>query len=247
MVDTKAFHKLTCGLYIVSAVNSDGRKVGCIANTFEQVASKIPMAAIALNKENTTTKAIEQTKKYVVSVLTQEATMELIGTFGFRESLEIDKYADVEYELNEDGLPIVLEKTCASFEVKVAECIDAHTHNVFVGEVCESRVLDSAAKPLTYDYYHSVLKGKTPPRAASYEPDDNGKSDKSSEPVKNEQSENADTDVVEVEVIECEIQTPKYGWRCRMCGFIIEQDELPDDFVCPICGVGKDMFDRIEL
>ena len=40
---------------------------------------------------------------------------------------------------------------------------------------------------------------------------------------------------------------PKYGWRCTVCGHIEYVDELPDDFVCPVCGVGKDMFERVEL
>ena len=31
-----------------------------------------------------------------------------------------------------------------------------------------------------------------------------------------------------------------------LCGYIEWTDELPDDFVCPICGAGKDMFERIE-
>jgi hypothetical protein len=38
---------------------------------------------------------------------------------------------------------------------------------VFVGEVADAEVL-SDAEPLTYAYYHSVLKGKTPPKASSY-------------------------------------------------------------------------------
>ena len=40
---------------------------------------------------------------------------------------------------------------------------------------------------------------------------------------------------------------PRFGWRCTLCGHIEYVDELPDDFVCPVCGVGKDMFERIEL
>lgn len=38
----------------------------------------------------------------------------------------------------------------------------------------------------------------------------------------------------------------KVVWRCKVCGHMVEMDELPDDFVCPLCGVGKDMFERIE-
>ena len=39
----------------------------------------------------------------------------------------------------------------------------------------------------------------------------------------------------------------KVAWRCKACGFTVEADELPDGFVCPKCGQGKDMFERIEL
>ena len=35
--------------------------------------------------------------------------------------------------------------------------------------------------------------------------------------------------------------------RCMICGYIVEMDELPDDFTCPMCGMGRDMFERVEL
>ena len=50
-------------------------------------------------------------------------------------------------------------------------------------------------------------------------------------------------------------------WRCKICGYIYDEDlgnpdqgispgtkfeELPEDYKCPICGVGKDMFEKIE-
>ena len=31
-------------------------------------------------------------------------------------------------------------------------------------------------------------------------------------------------------------------FRCKICGYEIEAESLPDDFVCPLCGVGKDNF-----
>ncbi len=37
----------------------------------------------------------------------------------------------------------------------------------------------------------------------------------------------------------------KTKWRCRVCGYEYEGEELPDDFVCPICKQGKDAFDKI--
>jgi hypothetical protein len=38
---------------------------------------------------------------------------------------------------------------------------------MFIGKVADAEKL-SDAEPLTYAYYHSVLKGKTPPKASSY-------------------------------------------------------------------------------
>ncbi len=33
------------------------------------------------------------------------------------------------------------------------------------------------------------------------------------------------------------------AWVCSVCGYIYEGEELPDDFVCPVCGVGPDKFE----
>lgn len=42
-------------------------------------------------------------------------------------------------------------------------------------------------------------------------------------------------------------------YRCKVCGYIYDDnteqvkfEELPDDWVCPLCGVGKNMFEKIE-
>ncbi|MDA8326690.1 MAG: rubredoxin [Nitrospiraceae bacterium] len=49
-------------------------------------------------------------------------------------------------------------------------------------------------------------------------------------------------------------------WRCELCGYIYEPEsgdpeggikpgtpfeELPDEWVCPVCGAGKDQFTKI--
>ncbi len=38
----------------------------------------------------------------------------------------------------------------------------------------------------------------------------------------------------------------KKGWVCKVCGYVYEGDELPDDFVCPLCKHGPAAFERIE-
>ena len=38
----------------------------------------------------------------------------------------------------------------------------------------------------------------------------------------------------------------KSGYVCKICGYVYEGDTLPEDFVCPLCGVGKDDFSPAE-
>ena len=35
-------------------------------------------------------------------------------------------------------------------------------------------------------------------------------------------------------------------WKCTICGYIYEGDELPLDFTCPICGREREVFIRID-
>ena len=36
------------------------------------------------------------------------------------------------------------------------------------------------------------------------------------------------------------------GWVCKVCGYIYEGEELPDDFVCPLCKHGASDFEKIK-
>ncbi len=38
----------------------------------------------------------------------------------------------------------------------------------------------------------------------------------------------------------------KKGWVCKVCGYVYEGDELPEDFVCPLCKHGASDFERIQ-
>lgn len=40
-------------------------------------------------------------------------------------------------------------------------------------------------------------------------------------------------------------KTKKKGWRCRICGYVYEGDELPADFTCPLCLHGAEDFEPI--
>lgn len=36
------------------------------------------------------------------------------------------------------------------------------------------------------------------------------------------------------------------GYRCKICGYIYEGEELPDNFICPLCKHGPDDFEPIK-
>ena len=38
----------------------------------------------------------------------------------------------------------------------------------------------------------------------------------------------------------------KKGWVCKVCGYVYEGDELPEDFICPLCKHGAQDFEPIR-
>lgn len=41
--------------------------------------------------------------------------------------------------------------------------------------------------------------------------------------------------------------TGKTAWRCRVCGYVYEGEELPADFICPLCKHPASDFEKITL
>ena len=92
MIDQTAFFSLSYGLYVISSKDAD-RAAGCVANTFQQVTSSPMQVSVALNKGNATTGVIRSAGRFSATCLAQDAPMELIGTFGFHCSDDLDKFA----------------------------------------------------------------------------------------------------------------------------------------------------------
>jgi len=40
-------------------------------------------------------------------------------------------------------------------------------------------------------------------------------------------------------------KTEKKGWVCKVCGYIHEDEDLPEDFICPICKHGASDFEKL--
>ncbi len=228
-MNVKALYKLGYGLYVVSSKKGD-RLNGQIANTVFQITSEPPTIAVSINKNNLTHEFIKESKVLAVSVLSQDAPLSFIGHFGFKSGRDIDKLEGINYKTGETQAPVVTDNTLAYLEVRVTQEVDVGTHTIFIGELVGADVLREG-EPMTYAYYHQVKRGTTPKTAPSY---------------------------VEEKKVEV-IKTPKY--RCTVCSYIYDPElgdpdggikpgtpfeEIPADWVCPVCGVSKSEFERME-
>ena len=166
-MDINALTKLSYGLYIITTKYEDTFS-GCIVNTVVQATpEEKPKLVVIVNKDNYTNKIMKKSKKVNISVLNQEADMLLIGKFGFRTSENFDKLENTQYIMGQNQIPIVTQCVSAYIEANIIQEIDCSTHTIFFFFFQKSEIIND--KPvLTYDYYHNVIKGKTPQKASSY-------------------------------------------------------------------------------
>lgn len=229
-MDTKALHTISYGLYVVTA-KKDNRFNGQVANTLFQISSEPPTVAVSINKQNLTHEFIQAGRSFAVSVLAKDTPLSLIGQFGFKSGREVDKFAGLNYKLTQAGLPYLAEHTLAYLEAKINQTVDAGTHSIFIGTLTDAAVLQQG-EPMTYAYYHQVKRGTTPKTAPTFA-------------AAGAEGGPATT-------------APRY--RCTICNYIYDPaqgdpehgiapgtpfEDLPGDWACPICGAGKEAFEKI--
>jgi len=199
-----------------------------------QVTAEPPCIAVAISKNNLTHEYIDKSGEFGISVLDESTPMELIGLFGFKSGRDVDKLSQCEHKIGVTGCPLVTDYVLTVIEARVVQRCDVHTHTIFVGEVVSAEVLRKG-KPMTYSYYHQVKKGKASKNAPTYRVT----AEKNQPEAKQGRKE--------------EMQ----NFVCEVCGYVYDPeqgdpdngidpgtafDDLPDDWVCPVCGAGKDQF-----
>lgn len=165
-MELKALRSLGYGMYIVSSCK-ENKCNGQVANTVFQITSQPAVIGVSINKENLTHEYIESSKIFTLSVINTDADFKFIGLFGFRSGRDINKFDAVTSRKCSSGTPIVLDNTCAWMECKVINSVDCGTHTLFLGELLDCNILNDV-EPMTYSYYHKVIKGKSPKTAPTY-------------------------------------------------------------------------------
>ena len=213
-MDVTVLYNLTYGLYVVGAMDGE-RPVGCVINTCFQVTSQNPIIAISLNKNNHTTEVLKRNPRFSLSIITEETDVVTIGTFGFQSCKNegVDKYGEFGYTMHE-GAPLVNGKFAGRLVCDVLNMVDNETHMVVLARVVDT--VKGEGHPMTYEYYHKVVKGSAPKNAPTYR-----------------------------EERKQEAAPVKKKWRCDVCGYVVEADALADDFKCPICKMGREHFKEV--
>jgi flavin reductase (DIM6/NTAB) family NADH-FMN oxidoreductase RutF/rubredoxin len=165
-MDTMVLRNLSYGLFVIGTKDGE-RLTGCTVNSVIQATSDPVQILVCVNHDNFTNRCIKKAGAFSVSILSEETSGETIGCFGFQSGKDKDKFAEVPYELTPKGLPVLKAGTCGWLEVALDTFMDLSTHTVFAGTLTNAEV--RPGKPMTYAYYHQVIRGKTPPKAPTFE------------------------------------------------------------------------------
>lgn len=228
-------------MYLLGAAQ-DAKLNAQVVNTVFQITADPPCIAVSVNKKNLTHEYISASKKFSVSMLDQAAPMELIGKFGFKSGREIDKFSGTKYKLGSTGAPVVLDNALAYLEAEVINQIDVATHTIFIGKVVEAEILNEA-EPMTYAYYHAVKGGRSSQNAPTYQ--------KIDVPAAGNISASVSQPAVKG-------KTNMQKYVCKVCGYVYDPvvgdpdggvkpgtafADIPDTWVCPVCGADKSQFE----
>lgn len=226
-MDANILHSLSYGMYVVSSFKAASYN-GQVANTVFQITSEPVTIAVSINKANLTHEFIESSLRFSVSILAEDTSLIFIGRFGFKSGRNEDKFKGLKFDILDSGCPALVDNAVAYLEAKVVNKLDCGTHTLFLGEVVQSRMI-KAARPMTYDYYHQVKRGMTPVSAPTFIKPETG-------PPKEE---------------------PLLKYRCTVCNYIYDSlagepdsgvkpktsfQDLPEDWVCPVCAASKNDF-----
>ena len=199
-MDSRVLFNIGYGLYVVTTKENNDN--GCIINTVMQVTSDPCQIAIAVNKRNLTQQMISRTRKFNLSVLSEQASFDIFKHFGYQSGRDVDKFANLsDVKRSSNGLYYITQGTNSYMSAYVQQEIDLGTHSLFIGQLVAAEMLNEVPT-MSYDFYQKNIKPKP-------------------------QNEN------------------KKGWRCKICGYIYEGENLPQDYICPVCKHGAADFEKI--
>ncbi|HNZ50190.1 MAG TPA: flavin reductase [Bacilli bacterium] len=165
-MDLSVLYNISYGMYLLGVM--DGNKPsGCIVNSVMQITSKDPIMAISINQQNYSFSLLKKTRRFSISILSEDTDPKLISRFGFYSGKEVDKFSGFDYEMFEET-PIITKDACGVLVCEVLSIKEAETHAVVLARLIKTKK-GNHPRPLTYSYYHQVMKGKTSQYAPTFQ------------------------------------------------------------------------------
>ena len=166
-MDRKVLEKINYGLFLVGTV-LDGRRVGCIVNSFAQVTSSMPQKfTLTLNRDNETCKALLHSGSFAVTMVGRDCPKELVNLFGYKSSRVTDKFAGRETSTDSLGNPYLREGMVARVTCRVADTLDLGRYVLFVCEGVDGELLGEG-RMMTADEFLGKDQPALPPTATVY-------------------------------------------------------------------------------
>ena len=166
-MDNKVMYSLSYGLFVLSARRGD-KDNGCIINTAIQVTARPNRIVVAVSKDNYTNDMVEETGRFALSVLSEEAGFEVFKRFGYQSGRDEDKFAGFQDSIarGTDGICHLTRYVSAWLSCKVVSATDLGTHTLFLADVLDGETVSSAPS-VTYAYYQQHIKPAVAPASAT--------------------------------------------------------------------------------
>ncbi len=160
MLEPKVMYTLSYGLFVLTA-RQGVKDNGCIINTAMQATTQPNRIVFTVNQANFTHDMVKETGEFTLSVLSEDADMELFRRFGFQSGREADKFSGFEHHTvrGDNGILYVTQGANAWLSGKVVSVTDLGSHSLFVADVTGGGLL-SDAPSATYAYYQQHIKPK---------------------------------------------------------------------------------------
>lgn len=224
-MEEEALFAISNGLYVLGARDKD-RFVGSVVDAVSQVAVGPNMIILSCMNSSYTKQTIEQTGVFSLSVLAKTTDPMVVSNFGYQSSRDVNKWDNVAKEIKDD-LPY-LPTALAKIRGRVVNKLVFPNNTLFVAEVEDAFDCKKGEEPLTYHDYRNGFKEKV---IMVYQ-------------AARKKEETGFTPNKEIPIPKA--QPHEKRWVCTVCGYVYEGDvpfeKLADDWVCPLCGVGKDLF-----
>ena len=217
-INPKAFHQFSYGVFLLSAKEGE-RDNACIINTAIQASSEPRQVSICCIKGTCTQEMIARTNRFCVSTLTESTSYSFFEHFGMQSGNVVDKFAEG-VDLETVGAHVQRCESGLVYEAAANAFIDCEVVSV---EDLGSHVLYVGravqAECLSNEPSLTYEFYRTVTR-------------KSTQPGQGSGGNGSPEGKIT-------------AWKCAVCGYIYEGEQIPDSFICPICKHGAEDFEPV--